>query len=267
MSAAGRTAGLRVRNDQYPTAPWAVHRFLEAVPWLPATAPEQPGRWLEPCAGDGYLLRAANAYLVANGYVAQWHACDIDPKYEEALKASANRVVIGDFLKVVPAHYDVVITNPPYSLAEEFLRACLPIAKHVAMLLRIGWAESRGELLREHPADVYMSPDRIPFGRNKHGKIGTDASHYAWFHWHPDAKGLFRVLGDTSKEVRAGWRETLDAITPLQGEETHGEFDEVGTPFLPGIQPQAGGGEAADARAEVRDVQGDDAGALAEEAD
>lgn len=172
----------------------------------------KPAYWLEPCAGDGQIIRAANEHLAqrANSNV-RWHAVELRQECEPVLQALANPVVIGDFLKVVPARYDVIITNPPFSLAEEFVRACLPIAGHVAMLLRVGWMERRDALLRDHPADLWVLPDRPVFGRNKHGKVASDAAMYGWFHWYPGAEGRIRHLARTPKEVRKAYRRHLDA--------------------------------------------------------
>lgn len=224
MSAAGRTPGLRSKDDAYETAPWAVYRLLEAVASAAVAAPlphrrgDMPSYWLEPCAGTGNIIRAVNSWYAHDWSDDQanirWHACEIRPECEESLKAVANPVIIGDFLRVVPAKYDVIITNPPYSLAEEFLRACLPIADHVIMLLRLNWLEGRNEIWSTNPADVWVLPNRIPFGRNKHGKVGTDATAYAWMHWHKGATGRLRMLARTSKAVRSEYRKYLDMTLP-----------------------------------------------------
>lgn len=89
MTATGRGAE-RVDLDAYPTPSWCVRRLLEAVD-LPLELPAERGtlthgtrgaRWLEPCAGDGAIIRAANAYCTAAGKAAEifWHANELRPE-------------------------------------------------------------------------------------------------------------------------------------------------------------------------------------------
>ena len=214
MSATGRTQGLRTPCDfGYNTPPWAVDRILEAI-WLPTRKHAVlPAYWLDPCAGNGQLIRAVNAHLVSVANI-RWHAVELRPECEGILHTVANPVIIGDFLKVVPARYDVVLTNPPYSLAEEFVRACLPISEHVVMLLRLNWLENRAKLLNAWPADVHVLPNRPAFARNKHGKVGTDATAYAWFHFHKDAAGVVKHLAHTPLEARRTYTAWLEENLP-----------------------------------------------------
>lgn len=199
MSATGRTRGQRDVDDFYATPAWAVHRILEkAFPMVE----DRIGEWLDPCAGKGAIIRACKDL----GVSARWTACELEDSYQGDLLDCTNRVLMGDFFRVVPARYDVAIFNPPFPLAEQFVRACLPIATHVICLQRINWAAKRAGLFGEFPPDVWMLPDRPAFGLNKLGKVGTDATEYAWYHWHFDGKpsGQFRILGRTPKaELRA----------------------------------------------------------------
>jgi hypothetical protein len=205
VSSAGRTPGIRAANDEYFTPRWCVDRLLERD-ILPVDRDGRAAYWLDPCAGGGAIIKA----VAQHPNNIHWTACEIDPKHEGALKPWCNTVVIGDFLRVVPASYDVVLTNPPYSMAEAFVLACLPIAKHVAMLLRVNWIAGHRELLEEHPADVYVLPDRPSFSLNKDGKVGSDSTEYAWFVWPCDGViGTVEVLRDTPVEVRSAYRREL----------------------------------------------------------
>lgn len=78
--------------------------------------------------------------------------------------------------------YDLAIGNPPYRLAEEFVRACLPIARQTVFLLRLGFLASakRKAFFAEHPpSSVHILSKRPSFTAN--GK--TDGSEYAVFVW------------------------------------------------------------------------------------
>lgn len=186
MSATARTEGQRAPDglDFYETPAWAVQVLLRNV-YLP------PWQWLDPCAGTGAIPRAVGEH----GYSVLWTNVEID-----CTRADVSGAVRADFFEWhrEPANFkhrwDVAIFNPPFPMAEQFVRACLPIADHVVCLQRINWAAKRGKLLDEHPADVWMLPDRPAFGLNKHGRVGTDATEYAWFYFHKEARGLFRVL-------------------------------------------------------------------------
>jgi hypothetical protein len=108
---------------------------------------------------------------------------------------------VGDFLALTPPlnpDFDVVITNPPYNQALEFVRASLRWGKVVVMLLRLNWiaSQKRHAFVREHPPDVYVLPNRPSFT----GK-GTDSIEYAWFVW-GQGGGRIDVLGLTPLEER-----------------------------------------------------------------
>lgn len=215
MSATGRTPGLRVEADAYMTPPWCVERAMEKLFQRDARGVTSE-RWLDPCAGNGRLIATASEWLREHGgQPVRWDAVEIRPECERSLRSVADTVVIGDFLKVVPAHYDMVLTNPPYSLAEEFVRACLPIADRVVMLLRLNWLEKRRDLFRDHPCDVYVLPNRPSFSRNKEGKIGSDATAYAWFDWNRGQPcSMLDFCDETPSEVRSAYRAYLDEHLP-----------------------------------------------------
>jgi hypothetical protein len=110
--------------------------------------------------------------------------------------------VCANFLTLPPPPhpYQVVITNPPFSLAMQFVQACLPISTNVVMLLRLNFlaSESRSGFMRDTKPNVYVLPNRPSFVRG--GK--TDSIEYAWFHWYPGAEGIVRVLPTTPAAER-----------------------------------------------------------------
>jgi hypothetical protein len=96
-----------------------------------------------------------------------------------------------DFLKSDKKNVDYhIITNPPYSLAEEFIRKALEIVKDgnkIAMFLPIRYLEGkkRRKLFDEYPPKtVYVSSGRILCAKNGNfdDKNGS-AMSYAWFIW------------------------------------------------------------------------------------
>lgn len=208
----------RVRLDQYPTPAWCVRRLLEtdALP-LPGSASGM-NRWLDPCAGRGNLIAVVNEWYKSknkitvpgstDGVIPAWRSVEIDGFLH---RENPYNCLLGDFLRpdTLPSAYteaDVIITNPPYSLAQEFIEASLRCAKIVAMLLRLNFlaSETRHAFFEKHGMpDVYVLPNRPSFVGGK-----TDATEYAWMVWDRQAtfnragRGLIRILALTPKELR-----------------------------------------------------------------
>lgn len=186
MSATNRGAE-RMPQDFYETPAWCVHRLFEVI------NPSTDARILEPCAGTGAIIEAA-PHL-------NWHAIEIDRQRVGQIPLSQMRVIKGDFLKMdVPEGFDWVVTNPPYSQAEAFISKCLSIATNVVMLLRLNFLGSQHRCEMFHhmwgvPA-VYVLPNRPSFIGGK-----TDATEYAWFHWHKGTPTV-RILNLTPIEER-----------------------------------------------------------------
>jgi hypothetical protein len=191
VSADGRGA-VRVASDFYPTPAACVARLLEVVN-LPSD-----GLWLEPAAGDGAIIRAIGER--------RWIAIEIREECRLALGGllfdhPGSSVGIADFLsEPVRNDYRVVITNPPYSLALEFIKRSFQVAPNawIVMLLRLNFAASqkRAAFMRAFPPDVYVLPNRPSFT----GTGKTDATEYAWFIWPAEPArstrkcGTFQVL-------------------------------------------------------------------------
>jgi hypothetical protein len=91
--------------------------------------------------------------------------------------------------------YKTIITNPPYSIAQEFIEKCFEIANQeteIIMLLRLAFLESkkRYEFWQKHPVnELYILSERPSFT----GK-GTDATAYAWFVWNGSDKQKIKVI-------------------------------------------------------------------------
>lgn len=99
-----------------------------------------------------------------------------------------------DFLTSEPIEmFDLIITNPPFCLAQEFVDRAMLWRKcecsRVAMLLRLNFLGSskRAAWWRSRPMpSIYVTPRRPMFGLNKNGKMGSDSTEYAWFVWGPE---------------------------------------------------------------------------------
>ena len=191
MSAAGRGKRKRVAKDYYPTPGYCVRRLLEEVE-LPG------GAWLEPCVGDGAIVRAVNE--TRSDIV--WYSCEIRDVVPPIKQSHFHHHV--DFLKwPTPRHWDVIITNPSYAIAQETVEKALGLTPVVAMLLRIGFLESarRNEWVRKHTPSIYILPNRPSFKWK-----GSDATTYSWMVW-SRARPTVKVLKATSLAERIADRD------------------------------------------------------------
>ena len=102
-----------------------------------------------------------------------------------------------DFLETtrLPKEDISIVTNPPYSLAKEFVLHSLELlheGQKCAFFLKIQFLEgqSRWELFRDNPPKtVYVSIRRISCLRNGEGDKMASAICYCWFVWEKGFKG------------------------------------------------------------------------------
>ena len=85
-----------------------------------------------------------------------------------------------------PENYDAIVTNPPYTLKDEFLAHCYELGKPFALLMPLSALEGkrRGALYREHGIQLIIPNKRITFitptGKSK--ETGSSAWYQtAWF--------------------------------------------------------------------------------------
>jgi hypothetical protein len=116
MSATGRS-DVRHADDFYRTPAWCVRALLK---YVKATSEEDYAALhnssiLDPACGDGAILQVLDSY----GFKAV--GIEIDPMRAERAREHGFGVYCGDAL-VTYISAQAVITNPPYSLAMEFVQ-------------------------------------------------------------------------------------------------------------------------------------------------
>ena len=85
-------------------------------------------------------------------------------------KVVSTHITTFDFLKDKPNfHYDIIITNPPYSIKNDFIKKCYETKKPFALLLPITALEGieRGEMFRENGISIIVLDKRINYLSNK----------------------------------------------------------------------------------------------------
>lgn len=181
---------LRPMLDFYETPAWAVHPILPLLPVVPGVT-----RILDPGCGTGAILREVGAAFPENEIL----GLEKDRARYEAVCASTDLpVLLGDFFSHCDK-YDVIVSNPPYSHALEFVQHALSLAPVVCMLLRLPWlaGQARAGWHRENPSYVNVLPRRPSFT----GDGKTDATEYAWFVWGTEHAGKWSIL-ETAKHQR-----------------------------------------------------------------
>lgn len=189
----------RHADDFYATPPEVTRLILPHV-----TLGANP---LDPCAGDGAILRELGGHA--------W-GIEIDTARAASCRAGGFLVHEADALEMATRETwgrpSAVITNPPFSLAMDFVGVALMECEgEVVMLLRLAFLESktRAAFHREHPADVFVLSERPSFVEHlrwkvarcehltvtvkrceleaghegDHRQLGTDSTAYAWFRW------------------------------------------------------------------------------------
>jgi len=105
--------------------------------------------------------------------------------HERGWAVVASDILAGqDFLAWQPIAWDCIITNPPYSLKQQFLERCYSLGKPFALLLPLTAFETarRQSLFRRYGLEVIFLDKRINF-ETPSGKGSGAWFAVAWFTW------------------------------------------------------------------------------------
>lgn len=183
--AGGNPANGRVSRDFYTTNPAAVRQFIDRH--YGGNLPK--GHYLEPCVATGNIAE------VIKEYGSTVTGVDIDDYGYPG-------TIVQNFLDwKTDEIFDGVITNPPFMLAEEFIRKSLKLLKdggEAAFFLKIQFleCEKRRDLYEELPPKyIYVNTKRVPtWAENqkldpKTGKPWATTMCTAWYVWQKGFKG------------------------------------------------------------------------------
>ena len=163
----------RADYDFYATPPKTVEMLLEKESFS--------NKIWEPAAGLNHIT---NVLLNHGHYV-----------FESDLIKRLPEITAQNFLTTGMQWDGDIITNPPYSLASQFVEKAMDILQpnhKLAMLLKLQFLESKGRvnLFRKYPPKIiYVSSGRLGCVKNgdfENCKHSTTAICYSWFVWKRD---------------------------------------------------------------------------------
>jgi hypothetical protein len=154
--ATDQTKHQRIEHDAYQTPIECVEKLLPFISFHGKTF------FYEPCKGEGNIF---NLILPL-----------VDKAFYSEIQQDA------DYLKAeLPSRTDLIITNPPFNQALEFLQKSLNEADTVIYLLRLNFFASQKRKVfwqNNKPTHVFVLSDRPSFTGN-----GTDRTDYMWCAW------------------------------------------------------------------------------------
>lgn len=170
----------RDNPEFYPTPYWATEALLVCETF--------PGPIWEPACGDGamskVLVRLTNQSVISTD------------KHDRGYGRGGIDAL--DFTLEHPFARSI-ITNPPFSLAEEFIHMALlkPGVDKFAFLLRLAFLEGRrrcDEIFGHFPPSrVWVFSERLSMYPAGHVSGGTSAICFAWFVWEKPNTGQTRL--------------------------------------------------------------------------
>lgn len=176
-------------TDFYPTPAWCYENL--PIDWSQFTSAH------EPCAGDGRIQR----FLQSNG-----------------VSTTHSEITEGNDFFDWNGSVDLILTNPPFSLAQSFIDHSLKHANTVIMLLRINFlgSVSRYEWWNNNkPTSMYILSKRPSFTGT-----GTDSIDYAWYAWDKTGRipsGIHFVKPPSREQIK---RDRISCESALQNPKT-----------------------------------------------
>lgn len=157
-------SGERQENDYYPTPVECIDPLLQLIDFTRVKS------FLEPCRGE---LRSIYNRVPVPG--------------DRKLWAELSEGV--DYFGMGYGQVDLIITNPPFCIALDFLKKSLREAETVCYLLRLGFmgSQERAPFWRENPPTHLFTVSKRP----SFAGTGNDKWDVGWFCW--DRAGVIKA--------------------------------------------------------------------------
>lgn len=164
--------------DDFPTPPWATRAMLDHM--------QRNYGWSfdgmsvrEPAANRGHMVRPLQEYF------ARVEASDV---HDYGAGFPVQDYLFGP----PPPRTDATITNPPFRLAEQFIKRGLECSNSVAVIVRSAFLEGVGrhrDLFSIHrPRIVLQFTERVVMHKGKLAPTGSTATAYCWIIWTPPGR-------------------------------------------------------------------------------
>jgi hypothetical protein len=173
---------------------------------------------LDPAIGTSAIPIATEAWIQSQGGGSNvsWHGIDIRPDIPQPALVKSFQIGI-DYTagsRITHKWYNLIITNPPYSLSLEFAKRAIKEADLTILLLRLNWLASakRSKWLQKNTPSIYVLPNRPSFTGSR-----TDATDYAWFVWGSERPGV-HILNTYTPKERKNIQAYSDALRGKQND-------------------------------------------------
>ena len=113
-----------------------------------------------------------------------------DSNYVKVFKENGYNIInshIDDgrnFFNYEPDHYDIIVSNPPFSVKDQVLERCFNLGKPFMLLLPLTTLEgiNRGNLFRKYGIDLIIFDRRVQFFRPEVNKknVWFNTSYFTW---------------------------------------------------------------------------------------
>lgn len=189
------TIGNVVENENYPTPEAAVRALLKLIDFKPGDT------FLEPCRGD--VVDAEG-----NPLPCIYNLVPLKESQKDWAEIREGREFLG--MDFGPIGYDVIITNPPFSLSCEFLEKCkslLAPGGTLIFLQRVNWLGSKKRVkFWERVTFPDKTPILVPRPKFNKAKKGTDSCEYCWYIWDPEGDRTRRIKSGLSHIIAEGYK-------------------------------------------------------------
>lgn len=189
-------------HDFYPTPQWCIDLVLREPSFVDTLRHTAYFPWgdkpiiLDSGVGEGAVIRRFMKHIPSTNV--DWRGIDIRPECREATEDLDMKFIEGSFLQYDPEQaLDLIIGNPPFSLAQEFVDHATCISYKTLYLLPLNFlaTQRRNTLVRELTPDVFVLANRPSFTGS-----GNAAAEYAWFRF--PGMGHIKVLPHVDKKDR-----------------------------------------------------------------
>lgn len=189
------TTGNVIENENYPTPEAAVRALLAKLDL------KADDTFLEPCRGDVVDADGNPTPCIFN-------LIDLPENRKDWAEIREGREFLG--MDYGAQRFDVIITNPPFSLSDEFLKRCrelLAPGGTLIFLQRVGWLGSKKRIkFWEEVTFPHKTPLLIPRPKFDKSKKGTDSCEYFWYIWDYGARTALGIPVGLSHMIAEGYK-------------------------------------------------------------